>query len=333
MQERTRCGSRALAVLLMGPALLLVLFVLPALPVAAQTLTLAQLPYEDPRPLDQVLALDERRFGEAMMKSWPQLQKMFARYIPAGVTVDAPSLFFRNVSTSCLIARQAWACRLYADFLSFLMTSRQPVASPAPLNLPVLMRPAQLPWRDTAVLNAMLLLDAAQLQSALSARWDWVHGMILRYLPDHVDLHPVSKVFTNVRTTCQTTQSEVACRAHLADIDSLVDGNRGAPRTTFLRLDQIPYRDPAPLDVLLQLAEPQLRGQLAGNWPQIDRQLDLYISRQTAIVDNKDFARSRIDCQDWFPGDYFMCRTYISNLANLMRSKRGLASPARSASH
>ena len=97
MQERTRCGLRALALLLMGPALLLVLFVLPALPVAAQTLTLAQLPYEDPRPLDQVLALDERRFGEAMVKSWPQLQKMFARHIPAGVTVDAPSLFFRNV--------------------------------------------------------------------------------------------------------------------------------------------------------------------------------------------------------------------------------------------
>lgn len=35
MQERTRCGLWALALLLMGPALLLVLFVLPALPGAA----------------------------------------------------------------------------------------------------------------------------------------------------------------------------------------------------------------------------------------------------------------------------------------------------------
>jgi hypothetical protein len=42
------------------------------------------------------------------------------------------------------------------------MKSKEPVsaATTASTSLPVLMRPAQLPWRDTAILNALLVLDA-----------------------------------------------------------------------------------------------------------------------------------------------------------------------------
>jgi hypothetical protein len=294
--------------------------------VMAQTVTLSQLPYQDPRPLENLLAMDELRFGTTIAGAWPQTERMLARYVPPSVTIDAPSVFFSTVSVSCLSSRQPAACRAYIDFIAFLMRSKQPKPIAA-APLPVLLRPQQLPWRDTAILNAILVLDADQLQSALDAHWDWMHSVITRYLPDHFDLHPISKVFGSVRDTCQSAHSEIACRLHVSDIDTQVDTNRYEARPVFLTLSQIRYRDPAPLDNLLRQSEQQLRLQLAGNWPRINGLLNQYINWNVAIAGNTDFARSRLDCQAWFPGDYFMCRTYLGNLADLMRSKRSSPSP------
>lgn len=294
----------------------------------AQTLTLAQLPYRDPRALDALLALDESRFAATITTSWPQVQNTLARYIPPDVIIDQPSFFFASNGTLCLSAHQPVACRVYIDFLAYLMRSKQPPAVAA-APLPVLMRPAQLPWRDTAILNAMLALDSAQLQSALTDHWLWVHQIITRFLPDHVDLHPISKVFTSVRAACNSGHTEVACREFLLQIDSLADSNRRQPRAVFLTLAQIPYRDPAPLDNLLRLNESQLRTRLTSNWPQIDRLLNQYVAWNVALVGAVDFARSRLDCQAWMPGDYFMCRMYFKNLATLMRDKSASLSNPR----
>ncbi len=286
----------------------------------AQTLTLAQLPYQDPLALDALLALDEPRFAGTITNSWPQVESTLARYIPPSVSIDQPSFFFANNRTLCLSAHQPVACRVYIDFLAYLMRSKQPAAVVA-APLPVLMRPAQLPWRDTAILNAMLALDSAQLQSALTDHWQWVHQVITRFLPDHIDLHPISKIFASVRNACNSAHTEVACREFLLEVDSLVDSNRRQPRAVFLTLAQIPYRDPTPLDNLLQLNESQLRARLTSNWPQIDSLLNQYIAWNVALVGAVDFARSRLDCQAWMPGDYFMCRMYFRNLATLMRDK------------
>ena len=295
--------------------------------VHAQILTLAQLPYQNPQALDSLLALDESRFANTITNNWPLVDQTLARYIPAGVSIDQPSFFFSSNSTLCTRAHQALACRVYLDFLAFLMRSKRP-AQTIPAPLPILMRPAQLPWRDTAILNALLAQDRTQLQSALTDHWQWVHQVITRFLPDHVDLHPISKVFGSVRDTCKRAHTEVACREHLLEIDSLVNANRRQPRTFFMTLEQLPYRDPTPLDNLLRLNEPQLRTQLANNWPQIDGLLNQFIAWNVAVVGTTDFARSRLDCQAWMPGDYFLCRLYFRNLSTLMRDK----SAARSSS-
>lgn len=288
--------------------------------VQAQTLTLAQLPYQNPQELEALLALDETRFALTTANNWPQIDKTLARYIPAGIIIDQPSFFFSSNSMLCTRTHQALACRVYLDFLAYLMRSKQLApASTAPL--PVLMRPAQLPWRDTAVLNALLAQDRAQLQSALTDHWPWVHQVITRFLPDHVDLHPISKIFGSVRDTCNSAHTEVACREHLLEVESLVTNNRRQPRTLLMTLEQLPYRDPSPIDNLLRMDETQLRTQLANNWPQIDSLLNQYIAWNVAIAGAVNFARSRMDCQAWMPGDYFLCRMYFRNLTTLMRDK------------
>lgn len=294
----------------------------------AQTLTLAQLPYRDPRALDALLALDEPRFAATIMINWQQVESTLARFIPASVIIDQPSFFFASNRTLCLSAHRPVACRVYIDFLAHLMRSKQPSAVVA-APLPILMRPAQLPWRDTAILNAMLAQDSAQLQSALTDHWRWVHQVFTRFLPDHVDLHPISRIFSSVRTVCNNAHTEIACREFLLAIDSLVDSNRRQPRAVLLTLAQIPYRDPTPLDNLLRLNESQLRVRLTSNWPQINTLLNQYIAWNVALVGAVDFARSRLDCQAWMPGDYFMCRLYFRNLATLMRDKSAALSNPR----
>lgn len=294
----------------------------------AQTLTLAQLPYQDPRALASLLALDEQRFASSIINDWPQVERTLARYIPPGVRIDQPSFFFASNRTLCLSAHQPVACRVYIDFLAYLMRSKQPAAV-VTMPLPVLMRPAQLAWRDTAILNALLAQDSTQLQSALTDHWQWVHQVLTRFLPVHVDLYPISKVFASVRAACITAHTEVACREFLLEIDSLVDNNRAQSRTVFMTLAQIPYRDPTPLDNLLRLDEPQLRARLSGFWPQIDTLLNQYIAWNVALVGAVDFAHSRLDCQAWMPGEYFMCRMYIRNLATLMRDKSAALSNPR----
>lgn len=291
--------------------------------VAAQTLLLSQLPYQDPRALDALLALDENRFASAITTLWPQTEKTLARYLPPGARIAPVSLFFDTNRSACMTGHQPAACRVLIDFLAFLMHSKEPVSAAAlsPTSLPVLMRAAQLPWRDTAILNAMLVLDAAQFQSALSAHWSWVHHVITRFLPDNFDLHPVSKVFGSVRDTCNSAHTEVACRLHVSDIDAIVDANRRQPGTLFRTLSQLAYLNPAPLDALLAMDEAQLRAQLSGNWPQINGLLNQYINWNIALAGAISFARSRLDCQAWMTGEYFMCRNYINNLSALMHSK------------
>jgi hypothetical protein len=118
----------------------------------------------------------------------------------------------------------------------------------------------------------------------------------------------------------------VACRLHLADIDSLVDSNSQQVLTLFRSLDQLPYRDPAPLDNLLKLSRTQWEAQHA-NWPQVEVLLNHYIVWPVVIVGDANFARARLDCLAVMPGDYVRCRNYLALLANLMRSKRLPANP------
>lgn len=321
MQRYVAVTAAVLALLLTG------LCITPG--AAAQTLMLSQLPYQDPRPLDALLALNENQFAAAITTMWPQTEKTLARYLPSGTAIAPTSLFFDTNRSTCLIGHQPAACRLLFDYLAFLMHSKEPVsaATLAPMSLPVLMRPAQLPWRDTAILNALLVLDAAQFQSLLSAHWNWVHTVITRFLPDNFDLHPVSKVFGSVRDTCNSAHTEVACRLHVSDLDAIVDNNRRQPRTLFKTLNQLAYVNPAPLDALLAMNEAQLRAHLSGTWPQVNGLLNQYINWNIALAGAISFARARLDCQSWMPGEYFMCRNYMTNLSALMHSKAPSPSP------
>ena len=295
-------------------------------PLAAQNLSLAELPYRDPRPLDALLARDEIQLNTSLQRDWPRLQRTLESYVPASVQIAPPSVLFSTLRQRCMQRRESADCRLYMDFLSFLMKQKQAAPIPASAPLAVLLRPAQLPFRGTAILDALIRQDAATLQSALSTHWDWIHNVIGRYLPDHFALYPISKVFESVRDTCQNTKTEIACRLHLVDIDNLVDGNRQQAPTLFRTLDQLPYRDPLPLDNLLKLSGNEWDAQRA-NWPRVEAMLNRYINWPVAIVGDVDFARARLDCLAVMPGDYVQCRNYLVRLAELMRSKRRPANP------
>jgi hypothetical protein len=285
----------------------------------AQTLSLADLPYRNPRPLDTLLARDDTAFQLAIQQDWQRIERTLAMFVPLRAKVTSSSLFFDTARQRCTKQQETTACRLYMDFLSFHMKQKGKAPMKSRAQLPVLLRPAQLPFRDSAVLNAMTVLDAPTLESALTVHWDWIHEVIERFLPDHYELYPISKVFGGIRDSCKNAHTETACRLHLADIDSIIDNNRQQAPALFRTLTQIPYRDPAPLYALLQLSETQWRAHI--NPAQLDALLNRYIEWSVAIMGDVDFARARLDCQAAMPGDYLRCRDYLGRLAGLMRTK------------
>lgn len=285
----------------------------------AQNLSLPNLPYRDPRPLDALLMLDETAFQSAIQQDWQQIELTLAKFVPLRVGITSSSLFFDTMRQRCTQQQEPTACRLHMDFLSFQMKQKVSMPLKSRAKLPVLLRPAQLPFRDSAVIKAMTALDAPTLQSALNAHWNWIHEVIERFLPDHYSLYPISKVFTNIRDTCQSARTEIACRLHLSDINSIVENNRQHAPTLFRTLNQIPFRNPAPLYALLQLSETEWR--VHTNPMQLDALLNRYIEWSVAIVGNVDFARARLDCQIVMPGDYVRCQDYLGRLAGLMRNK------------
>jgi hypothetical protein len=290
----------------------------------AQAVTLQELPYRNPVQLDALVALDDARFATMLTAQWSSVEKTIAAYLPAGASLVGVSPFADTTYARCQRVHEPGACRLLMDLLAFEMKSRRPQAQPA--ALPVLMRPAQLPWKDTALPRALLALDAPQLQSALASHWLWCKSVISRFLPDSTALHPVSKVFGNLRDTCHATHAELACRTHVQDIVSIVDANRRQPPTVTRTLAQIPYRDPAPLERLLSLDETALRNALA-DWSAIDTLLNQFIPEDVVIAGDLGFARARLDCQAWSTGDFFTCRHYLARLSRLMQGKALMANP------
>ena len=288
-------------------------------PAKAQRLSLADLPYRNPRPLDALLSRDDTAFRFEIEQHWPNLSRLLARFVPLRAQIISSSLFFDTMRQRCTQRREPAACRLYMDFLSFEMKQKSKPGIKSIKQLPVVLRPAQLPYRDSAVLTAVTALDAPTLQSALAAHWDWIHQVIERFLPDHYVLYPMSKVFVDIRNTCQTARTEIACRLHVSDIKGIVDNHRRQVPTLFRTLNQIPHRDPAPLYALLQLSETEWRAQT--NPVQLDALLNRYIAESVAVVGDVDFARARLNCQAVMPGDYRWCRDYLVRLAGLMQNQ------------
>ena len=285
----------------------------------AQSVGLADLPYRNPRPLDTLLLHDDTAFTLAINKDWPQVERTIAMFVPLRANITSSSLFFDTLRQRCTQQKEPAACRLYMDFLSFLMKQKSKARMKANARLPVLLRPEQLPFRNSAVLKAMTALDTPTLQSALATHWDWIHEVIERFLPDHYSLYPMSKVFADIRDSCRSTRTETPCRLHLSDIDGIVDNNRQQVPTLFRTLRQLPYHDPGPLELLLQINEREWRAQT--NSAQLNALLNRYIGWSVAIVGDVDFARARLDCQAVTPGDYVRCRDYLGRLAGLMRNK------------
>lgn len=302
----------------------LLFFVCLAPLVSAKTIELNQLTYRNPAALEVLLAQSEKQFALSLKHKWPRIKQQLQELIPPHTYIHYTSVFFQHVTQACKRKHDAHACRLYMDFLVWIMKSKRTKHESTYIFMPTLMRPAQLPWRDTAILQAVLSLHTPLLESALDKHWKWIHHILQRYLPDSFDLHPISKVFGDVRTSCMGSHTEIACRLHLSDIVSIVNKNHGSEVTVFRRLQHIAYHDPAPLYNLLALSAAELSAQLTTNWIAIDKQLNTYIPRHVAIIGDIDFARSRLDCLEWMPGDYFLCRLYISNLAELMYNKRSI---------
>ncbi|HEV2610007.1 MAG TPA: hypothetical protein VGU61_07045 [Noviherbaspirillum sp.] len=114
------------------PALAFVLLGVAA-PVQAQEDTVPEpfsgVPYRDPRPLEALLALDDRQFGAALMEKTPdQARQIFAPFMPPAATEAGVSRGFSGLQLGCLQARLLQACRKYAQSLVALHRAKQPAA-------------------------------------------------------------------------------------------------------------------------------------------------------------------------------------------------------------
>jgi hypothetical protein len=86
----------------------------------------SRVPYRDPRPLEELLALDDRQFGAALMGNTPdQARQIFAPFSPPSATEAGVSRGFSGLQLGCLQARSVQACRKYAESLVALHRAKQ----------------------------------------------------------------------------------------------------------------------------------------------------------------------------------------------------------------
>lgn len=89
-------------------------------------MSLEQLPYCDPAPLVEMMAMDDAAYQNRLSNHWPEVEGLLHRYIPPNVTVFPAPRFFSGVMSSCLQQHGLVACREYMNQLIGLNQSKQP---------------------------------------------------------------------------------------------------------------------------------------------------------------------------------------------------------------
>lgn len=90
-------------------------------------ITLADLPYVDPQPLDQMLAMNDAGFASMLASQWPQVETVLHTYIPPDVDFNFPTpMGFIGPWKSCMTEHSPAACREHMNQLASLMRSKRP---------------------------------------------------------------------------------------------------------------------------------------------------------------------------------------------------------------
>gem|GEM_PF-2891081 len=90
------------------------------------TMSLADLPYKDPQPLVDMMAMNDADYQNQLSSNWPTVENMLQQYIPPNVQLYPVPLGFYGPMDSCLQQHGLAACREYMNSLIGLMRSKQP---------------------------------------------------------------------------------------------------------------------------------------------------------------------------------------------------------------
>lgn len=90
------------------------------------TMSLEELPYCDPAPLEEMMAMDDAAYQNQLSNHWPDVEQLLYRYIPPNVTVYPAPRNFSGAMASCLQQHGLTACREYMTQLIGLNKGKQP---------------------------------------------------------------------------------------------------------------------------------------------------------------------------------------------------------------
>lgn len=91
-------------------------------------MSLADLPYRDPQPLVDFMAMSDADYQARLSSDWPSVENLLHQYIPANVQLYPVPMGFYGPMQSCLQQHGLAACREYMNSLIGLMRSKQPAA-------------------------------------------------------------------------------------------------------------------------------------------------------------------------------------------------------------
>jgi hypothetical protein len=92
----------------------------------AVTMSTEDLPYRDPKPLQDLMALNDADFQNQLTDNWPYVGNLIDQYIPPNVTLYPVALGFYGPMASCRQYHGLLACREFMAQLIGLMTRKAP---------------------------------------------------------------------------------------------------------------------------------------------------------------------------------------------------------------
>lgn len=89
-------------------------------------MSLADLPYRDPKPLQDLMALSDADYQNQLTNNWPYVGGLLDQYIPPNVTLYPVPLGFYGPMVACKEQHGLLACREHMSQLIGLMQSKAP---------------------------------------------------------------------------------------------------------------------------------------------------------------------------------------------------------------
>lgn len=90
-------------------------------------ITMADLPYVDPAPLQKMMAQDDQTYAAMLANEWPRVENTLHQYIPPNVDFGFPTpMSFTGPWAVCMSQHYAPACREHMNSLIGLMNSKRP---------------------------------------------------------------------------------------------------------------------------------------------------------------------------------------------------------------